>query len=294
MTARAMGTGIISFGLVNIPVKVFSATESSGKISFNQLHAEKKTRLKQQMFDPETGEIVPRDKIVKGYEYTKDHYLVIDDAELEKLELATSRSMNITEFVPLAQVDPLFFDSGYYLGPDKGAERAYALLAAALADAQYAAVAQYVARGKQQLVLFRPLEGAIVMQQLRYADEVKGLSEIPIPEAVVTDAELALARQFIGALARPTFDIRQYKDEYREKLRALLDAKVKGEAVELTPAPEPTARVVDLMEALKASLARSAPPASAEAAPADAVRKPPKRAPASDEVSARPKKRARG
>lgn len=284
MTARAMGTGTISFGLVNIPVKVFSATDSGGKISFNQLHAEKKTRLKQQMYDPETGEIVPREKIVKGYEYAKDQYLVVDDAELEKLELATSRSMDIAEFVPLDQVDPLYFDNGYYLGPDKGAERAYKLLAAALADAKYAAVAKYVARGKQQLVIFRPLNGAIVMQQLRYADEVKALSEIPIPDATVTDAELGLARQFISALAKPAFDITQYKDEYREKLRDLLDKKIKGEAVDLTPAPAPQAKVVDLMEALKASLARNA-------APAPDDRKPPMRAPASEEVAKEPKKR---
>ncbi len=291
-----MGTGTISFGLVNIPVKVFSATESSGKISFNQLHAEKKTRLKQQMYDPETGEIVPRDKIVKGYEYAKDQYIVIDDAELEKLELATSRSMDISEFVPLDSVDPLFFDNGYYLGPDKGAERAYKLLAAALTDARYAAVAKYVARGKQQLVVFRPLNGAIVMQQLRYGDEVKAMSEIPIPDATVTDAELGLAKQFISALAKPEFDIKQYKDEYREKLRDLLDKKIKGEAVDLTPAPAPAAKVVDLMEALKASLARNAgAPAEPSAAAEDTERKPPKRAPATeDAASTGKKKKAKG
>jgi DNA end-binding protein Ku len=286
MTARAMGTGTISFGLVNIPVKVFSATESGGKISFNQLHADRKTRLKQQMYDPETGEIVPREKIVKGYEFAKDQYIVVDDAELEKLELATSRSMDIAEFVPLDQVDPLYFDNGYYLGPDKGAERAYKLLAAALADAKYAAVAKYVARGKQQLVVFRPLNGAIVMQQLRYADEVKSMSEIPIPDATVTDAELGLAKQFINALAKPQFDITQFKDEYREKLREMLDKKVKGEAVDLSPAPAPVAKVVDLMEALKASLARNAAPAGEPE-----ERKPPKRAPASDDVAAEPKKK---
>ena len=291
-----MGTGTISFGLVNIPVKVFSATESSGKISFNQLHAEKKTRLKQQMYDPETGEIVPRDKIVKGYEYAKDQYIVIDDAELEKLELATSRSMDISEFVPLDSVDPLFFDNGYYLGPDKGAERAYKLLAAALTDARYAAVAKYVARGKQQLVVFRPLNGAIVMQQLRYGDEVKAMSEIPIPDATVTDAELGLAKQFISALAKPEFDIKQYKDEYREKLRDLLDKKIKGEAVDLTPAPAPAAKVVDLMEALKASLARNAgAPAEPTAVAEDTERKPPKRAPATeDAASTGKKKKAKG
>ncbi len=287
-----MGSGVISFGLVNIPVKVFSATDSSGKISFNQLHAEKKIRLKQQMIDPETGEAVPKEKIVKGYEYAKDQYLVIDEAELEKLELATSRSMDITEFVPLADVDPLFFESGYYLGPDKGAERAYRLLAAALEDMKYVAVAKYVKSGKQHLIALRPMKGALVMQQLRYQDEVKPLSEIPIPDATVSEAELGLARQFIESLKKPSFDVGQYKDEYRVRLREYLDRKVKGEAVNLEPAPAPVAKVVDLMEALKASLAKSstiapapapvavpaAPAAPAEAPAADAERKPPKRA----------------
>lgn len=285
-----MGSGTISFGLVNIPVKVYSATDSGGKISFNQLHADKKTRLKQQMFDPETGEIVPREKIVKGYEYAKDQYVIVTEEELEKLEMATSRSMDIAEFVPLDTVDPLYFDSGYFLGPDKGAERAYKLLAAALTEARFAAVAKYVARGRQQLVLFRPLNGGIVMQQLRYADEVKKQGDVPIPDATVSDAELNLAKQFITAMAKPKFDISQYKDEYRERLREMLDKKIKGEAVDLTPAPAPVAKVVDLMEALKASLARGAAPA-APAATDD--RKPPQRA---EPEAAEPakKKKAKG
>lgn len=292
-----MGSGTISFGLVNIPIKVFSASDSGGKISFNQLHADKHTRLKQQMYDPETGEIVPREKIVKGYEYAKDQYLIIDEEELEKLELATSRSMDITEFVPLDSVDPLYFEAGYYLAPDKGAERAYKLLAAALTDARFAAVAKYVARGRQQLVVFRPLNGSIVMQQLRYADEVKKLGDIPIPDATVSEAELGLAKQFITAMAKPKFDIDQYKDEYRERLRDMLDKKIKGEAVDLTPAPAPVAKVVDLMEALKASLAKNsgAPAPVAAAAPAEEDRKPPKRAASSDAAAdTGKKKKAKG
>jgi DNA end-binding protein Ku len=285
MTARAMGTGTISFGLVNIPIKMYSANDSSGKISFNQLHADKKIRLKQQMYDPETGEVVPREKIIKGYEHAKDQYLIMDDEELEKLELATSRSMDITEFVPLTSVDPLFFESGYYLGPDKGAERAYKLLAAALEDGKFAAIAKYVARGKQHLVAMRPLSGAIVMQQLRYDDEVKKLGDIPIPEATITEAELNLARQFIGALAKPKFDASQYKDEYRERLKDLIEKKLKGETVDLTPAPAPQAKVVDLMEALKASLAASG------VTPNAGERKPPHRVePAEAPAAEAPKK----
>ena len=291
-----MGSGTISFGLVNIPVKVFSATESSGKISFNQLHAEKKIRLKQQMIDPTTGEAVPREKIVKGYEFAKDQYVVVSDEELEQLELATSRAMEISEFVPLDTVDPLYFDGGYYLGPDKGAERAYRLLAKALEQARLGAVARYTNRGRQSLILLRPLSGALVMQQLRYADEVKQLGEIPIPEAAVTDAELTLAQQFIGALKKERFDPAAYHDQYRERLKELLDKKVKGEAVDLTPMPAPQARVVDLMEALKASLARQAaasPPASAEAPAAPEDRKPPHRAPRSEAIAAEAPRKAR-
>lgn len=293
MAARASGSGTISFGLVNIPVKLYSASDSSGKISFNQLHADKKIRLKQQMIDPETGEAVPREKIVKGYEYAKDQYLIINEDELEKLELATSRSMDITEFVPLAAVDPLYFESGNYLAPEKGAERAYALLVKGLEDMKHAAIAKYVARGKMHLILIRPLGNALVLQYLRYADEVKALSEIPVPEAKISDAELGLARQFISSLAKPTFDINQYKDEYRERLKELLDRKVKGESVDLTPAPAPQAKVVDLMEALKASLARTgampaAPAPAAAPTPTAAAeedeRKPPRRSPKSDEV----------
>jgi DNA end-binding protein Ku len=290
MAARAMGTGVISFGLVNIPVKIYSATDSSGKISFNQLHAEKKIRLKQQMVDPETGEHVPKEKIVKGYEYAKDQYLVVSEDELDKLELATSQAMDIAEFVPLDTVDPIYFENGYFLAPDKGAERAYRLLIAALKDMKYAAIAKYVARGKQQLIALRPLEGALVMQQLRYQDEVKALSDIPVPEeAPVSDAELNLARQLVNALAKPAFDIGQYKDEYRERLRDFLDRRVKGEAVSLEPAPAPQAKVVDLMEALKASLAKSSGAVAAPAPTVEQERKPPKKA-----AEAKSKKQAAG
>jgi DNA end-binding protein Ku len=299
MSARAMGSGTISFGLVNIPVKVYSATDSGGKISFNQLHAEKKTRLKQQMYDGETGEIVPRDKIIKGYEFAKDQYVIVSEEEFEKLELATSRSMDITEFVPLDTVDPLYFDSGYYLGPDKGAERAYRLLARALEEARFAAIAKYTNRGRQNLILLRPLSGALVMQQMRYGDEVKKLGDIPIPEATVTEAELGLARQFITAMAKPKFDIDLYHDEYRDRLRDLLDRKVKGETVELTPMPAPQAKVVDLMEALKASLAKSAaastaPAPAAPAAVAEERKGPQQAASADDAAPAKKTRKAKG
>lgn len=297
-----MGSGTISFGLVNIPVKVYSANDSSGRLSFNQLHAEKKTRLKQQMYDPATGEIVPKEQIVKGFEYAKDQYVVFSDDELEKLELATSRAMEITEFVPLETVDPLFFEGGSYLGPEKGADRAFALLVTALTDMKHAAVAQWVTRGKQQLILLRPLGKGLVLQQLRYADEVKSQAEVPLPDVNASEAELGLAREFIQRLAQPKFDVSKYHDNYRDKLRGLIDSKVKGEVIDLTPAPEPVAKVVDLMEALKASLAKTSgaapaaaaapasPPPAAEAEVPEGERKPPRRAPRSEEAEAAPKK----
>ncbi len=300
-----MASGTISFGLVNIPVKVYSASESSGRISFNQLHAEKKTRLKQQMYDPATGEIVPKDQIVKGFEYAKDQYVVVSDDELERLELATSRSLDISEFVPLETVDPLYFESGYYLGPDKGADRAFKLLVAALNDMKHAAVARYVTRGRQNLILLRPLNNGLVMQQLRYADEVRSQDEVPIPDATITEPELNLARQFISQLAHAKFDAKKYRDDYREKLKDLLDKKVKGEPVDLTPQPEPMAKVVDLMEALKASLSRSAgsgsvdpksspAPGSPAAAANDGERKPPKRSARGEEGAAKKKTKSAG
>ena len=283
-TARAMGLGTIGFGLVNIPVKVFSANESSGKIHFNQLHSEKKTRLKQQLYDPETGEIVPRDKVIKGYEFAKDQYVVFTEDELEQLELATSRSMDITEFVPIETVDPLFYESGYYLGPDRGAERAFKLLGAAMAEMKQAAIARYVRGGKQHLILLRPFGPGIVMQQLHYADELKNQGEVPIPEAVISHGELALARRFITQLAKPKFDSTQYRDEYRDKLKDLIDRKVKGEAVTFrAPPPAPVAKVVDLMEALKASLAK----VPVVGATASDERRPPKRAPRSEVADTR-------
>jgi len=171
---RAIWSGAISFGLVNVPVKLFSAV-SPKDVRFNQLEEGTGARIRQKRVSAETGEEVPYEKIVKGYEYAPDQYVVLSRDELSELEPRRSRAIEIQDFVDLDDIDPIYFEQPYFLGPDKGAERAYKLLAAALTDAKYAAVAKYIARGKQQLVVFRPLKGAIVMQQLRYAEEVKTL-----------------------------------------------------------------------------------------------------------------------
>ncbi len=276
MSARAIGSGTISFGLVNIPVKVYSASDSTVRIAFNQLHKKCKGRLRQRMFCPTDNEIVPRDEIVRGYEFAKDQYVVLSDEELDKLDVEASKAMEIAEFVPLSTVDPLYFESGYYLGPDKGAERAFKLLTVALKDTQQAAVAKYFARGQMSLVMMRPYGEHLVMQALRYADELKSPSEVPVGEsAELKDAELALAKQFIQALSSEKFVPEKYEDEYRKRVKEIIDAKVKGQEITFAAPTTSAPAVVDLMEALKASLAKSQGDALAD-------RKPPKRAAGSE------------
>lgn len=282
-----MSSGSISFGLVNIPVKVYSASDSGSRVSFNQLHAKCKGRLKQQMFCPTDNEVVPREDIVKGYEFAKDQYVIFTEEELDALEQAVDKTIEIAEFIPLSSIDPLFFDTGYYLGPDKGADRAFGLLATALTEMGHAAVASHVARGRQSLVLLRPVGAHLVMQQLRYADEVRSAADVPVGTFEVKAPELELAKQFIRSLSSEEFHPEKYTDSYRQRLLDAIDQKVKGEAITLAPSKPAEAKIVDLMEALKASLAKAGKaPAKREAAgeaaragEAPLERKPPKRAP---------------
>jgi DNA end-binding protein Ku len=288
MAARAIGSGTISFGLVNIPVKLYAAAESAAQISFNQLHDKCKNRIRQQLFCPVDNEVVPREHIVKGYEFAKDQYVIFTTEELKALEEASTKAMEISEFVPLSSVDPLYFENGWYLGPDKKADRPYKLLAQALEQSQHAAIAKYSTRGREELVMIRPGQGgALVMQTLRYADELRPASEVPIGEGEVKPAELQLAKQFIEQLSTDTFDPSKYEDTYRQRLQGVIDQKVAGEPVQIAPAEPPRTQVIDLMEALKASLAKrgGAPAAEARAPSAAGTeapatdRKPPKRAP---------------
>ncbi|MGZ6028603.1 MAG: non-homologous end joining protein Ku, partial [Myxococcaceae bacterium] len=214
MAARAIGSGTISFGLVNIPVKLYAAAESAAQISFHQLHDKCKSRIKQQLWCPVDNEIVTRDHLVKGYEFARDQYVLFTAEELKALEEASTKAMEITEFVPMSSVDPLYFENGWYLGPDKGADRPYRLLSQALEQSQHAAIAKYSTRGREELVLIRPREGALVMQALRYSDELRPVSEVPVGEGEVKPAELQLARQFIDQLSTDTFDAGKYEDAY--------------------------------------------------------------------------------
>jgi DNA end-binding protein Ku len=294
--ARAIAGATISFGLVSIPVKLFAATQASASVSFNLLHKKCNTRLKQQYICPTDNEIVHRDDMVKGYEFAKDQYVTFTPDELKALEEKATGSIDIAEFVPLAAVDPVYFDRPYYLGPEKGGDKAYLLLAEAMRESGRAALARYAARGKQYLVMLRPTQDgrALVLQQLLYSDEVRSLSDVPLPDGEVREPELKLAKQLIDQIASETFDPTQYHDEVRERIQADIEKKVQGQ--DITEVAEPTAepaRIIDLMAALKASLGKGkttgAAPAAAEepAAPRRSAQKSDKAAPPAEPKRAR-------
>jgi DNA end-binding protein Ku len=294
MAARSIASLTVSFGLVSIPVKLYSATEASKSISFNLLHKGCGSRLKQQYVCVKEEVVVPREDMVKGYEFAKDQYVLFSAEELKALEEAGTHMAEITEFVPIESVDPVYFDKAYYLAPDKGGAKPYALLARALRESQRCALGRWAARGKQYIVMIRPVEDGLVMQQLLYAGEVRSIKEIEIPPTEVKDAELRLAKQLIEAQASDAFDPGAYTDEVAERIEAAIQKKVEGQEISVSEAPEGGAQVIDLMEALRASLGKGAPApaAAAEAATAKVDRKPPKRV-AAEPVAAPPKAKVR-
>jgi DNA end-binding protein Ku len=286
MAARSIASLTISFGLVSIPVKLYSATESSKAISFNMLHKRCGSRLRQQYICVKEEVPVPREEMVKGYEFSKDQYVLFTPEELKALEEAGTGMAEITEFVPLDSIDPVYFDKAYYLGPDKGGAKPYALLAKALRESNRCALGRWAARGKQYIVMLRPVEEGLVMQQLLYAGEVRSIKDIEIPPTEVKDVELKLAKQLIDAQASETFDPSQYRDEVAARIEAAVQKKVEGQEITMSEAPETSAQVIDLMEALRASLERKPARAKAAAPKVEAVpkveaappaRKPPKR-----------------
>ncbi len=279
--ARAIAGATISFGLVSIPVKLYSATQPSAGVSFNLLHGKCGTRVKQQYICPRDNELVSRDEMVKGYEISKDTYVTFTPEELKALEERATETIDIAQFVPVASIDPVYFDKPYYLSAEKGGEKAYMLLTEAMRESGRAALARYAARGKQYLVMVRPTTekpGGLVLQQLLYADEVRPLSEVPLPDGEVREPELKLARQLIDQIASETFEPTLYHDDVRVRIQADIERKQQGQDIATSePEPQP-ARIIDLMEALKASLA-AAPKASAahdgdgDAAQSDDARK---------------------
>jgi DNA end-binding protein Ku len=255
MPPRPISSATISFGLVSVPVSLYSASESAATVSFNMLHKSCGTRLKQQYICPKEGNVVEKDDIAKGYEFAKGQYVTFTPEEIKALDEKATNSIDIVEFVPLTAVDRIYLEKVYYLGPDKGGDRAYRLLGEALKDTGRAALGQYSARGKQNLVLVRPLDGVLVMEQLHYAAELRPASEVPHPETPVKEAELALARQLIEQSSSDEFKPENYHDTVRERVLEAIQNKVEGQEITAEAAP-PETKIIDLMDALKASLAK--------------------------------------
>jgi DNA end-binding protein Ku len=287
-----MATATISFGLVTVPVRLYSAAESTAAISFNLLHDKCGSRLKQQYLCQKDGEVVTRDQMVKGYEFAKDQYVTFTEEEIKAMAEEATRTIEITEFVPADKVDPVYFDVAYYLGPDKGGERAYKLLAAAMKQTGRSALAKWPARGKQYLVLVRAIEGGLVMQTLHYADEVRPFTEVPVGDAAVKEPELKLATQLVEQIAADEFHPENYEDEVRKRYQEAIQRKVDGQEVTVPTVEQPRAQIVDLMEALKASLAGKAAAKAAATKPAPAAAR--KTSRAADARSSRPLARAAG
>ena len=274
MAARSIGSLTISFGLVAIPVKLYSATKSESSFSFNLLHKGCGSRLKQQYTCQKEGVIVERDQMVKGYEFAKDQYVQFTNEEIKALEEAGTQSIDIQEFVPIESVDPVYYDKTYYLAPDKGGAKPYALLAEALKDAKVCAVGRWASRGKGHIVMVRPVGDTLTMQQLYYAADVRSTDEIEVAKQDVKPAELKLARQLIDQQTATSFDPTAYTDELRSRLQAAIDKKVEGQEISISEtAPESAGKVIDLMEALRASLSKT------ESAKASAAQLGPRKAP---------------
>jgi DNA end-binding protein Ku len=258
MPARSISNATISFGLVSVPVNLYSSAESKASVSFNMLHKKCGSRLKQQYICPKDSEIVTRDETVKGYEFAKDQYVVLSADELKALEEKATGAIDVIEFVPLSKVDRVYLEKVYYLGPDKGGDRAYRLLAAALEETGLAALGQYAARGQQHLVLLRPSNGVLVMEQLHYADEVRTTAEIPVPSGEVKPLELTMAKQLIEQTTSDAFEPDKYKDTVRERVLETIQRKIDGQDITADIAPDASGgKILDLMEALKASLAKA-------------------------------------
>lgn len=303
--ARAIAAGQIAFGLVSIPVKLFSAAESSERISFNQIHRDCGSRIQQQLFCPKDERTIERSEIAKGFEFSKGQYVLFSDEELKAMEEKATQQIDITEFVKSDQIDPVYFSKAFYLGPDKGGSRAYTLLARALQETDRWAVAKYAARGKGYLVVIRPLGKGLVMQQLYYPNEIRSMDELDLGDGAIKENELKMAIQLAEMSASDAFHPENYRDEVAERIRGLIQRKVEGEEITSALVEEPRAQVIDLMEALRKSLGGASAKPAAAAAPAKVAaksakasakpakddRKAPKRAPTAAKVASA--KRAR-
>jgi DNA end-binding protein Ku len=260
--ARSLASLTISFGLVSVPVKLYSATQARGSISFNLIHAKCGSRLRQQYICIKEDVVVEREEMVKGYEFAKDQYVTFTADELKALEEEATGTVEITEFVPDEKIDPIYYDKAYFLAPDKGGAKPYALLTEGMRSTGRCALARWAARGKQYLVQLRPVGEGLIMQQLLYADEVRPMSDIEIPATPVKEAELKLAKQLIEQISAEEFNPKDYEDDVHKRIEAAVEKKISGKEISVSPeAPgaKGGAQVIDLMEALRASLNKGAP-----------------------------------
>jgi len=256
--ASTVWKGHLTFGLVSFPVKLFTAARSES-ISFNQLHKSDNSRIKQVIYCQAEDKPIPRSEIVKGYEYEKDRYVVVEDEEIKKMAPTTAKVMEILEFVKTEEVDPIYFESSFYIAPDDAGEKPYALLYGTLKRTGYVGVAKIAMHNREHIVIFRPGSFGLTMHTMYYANEVRKVEEFRTDISLVKEQEAKLAEMLVQSLAAP-FEPEKYHDTYRDNLQALIDAKVKGKEVVTPPHAEP-AKVIDIMEALKQSLAVAKKPA---------------------------------
>lgn len=279
--AASVWKGHLTFGLVSFPIRLFSAARSE-TISFNLLHKEDHSRIKQITFCQAEDKPVPRTDLVKGYEYEKDHYVVIDEEDIKKVAPKTARVMEILEFVKADQVDPIYLESSYYIAPDEGGEKPYALLFQALKESGYYGVAKVAMHNREHIIILRPGSKGILSHTMYFQDEIRQVEEFRTDTNLVKEKELAMAKMLISSL-ESDFEPQKYHDEYRLNLQRMIEAKIEGKKVVAAPA-EHVAPVIDIMEALKRSLAEKRKPAQAATAAAQAL---------DEEQAEAPKKRAR-
>ncbi|MGI9038266.1 MAG: Ku protein [Gemmatimonadota bacterium] len=254
MSARPMGSATVSFGLVSVPVKLFSTADNTSKISFNWISPSSGARVKQKYWDPKEERLVERDELVKGYEFARDQYVLFEPDELKVLDAQATNTIDIEEFIPFEAVERLWLNKAYFLGPDRGGERAYRLLSAALQKTGRAALGRYAARGKEYIVLVRPIGDGLMLEQLYYPEELRSFEEVPTGDAEVKKAELDLAVQLIEQASADEFKPEQFEDSVHKRVLALIEKKIEGEEITAAPEVEPEGKIIDLMEALKASL----------------------------------------
>src|SRR5262245_25306488 len=274
--ASSVWSGYLTFGLISMPVRLFSGARSSS-ISFHMLHRDDLTRIKQQLYCPQDNRVVERSEIVKGYEYRKDEYVVVEPEEIKKIEPRTAKTMEILEFVKSSEVDPIFFESSYYMMPEEAGRRPYALLTKALEESEYYAIAKLTMHNREYTVFLRPHEGGMMLHTMYYAEEVRQVEGFGAPEVELKDAEVKVAHQLIEALDAE-WDTKKYKDDFQENLKKLIQTKVEGGEIAEVEKPKKLAPVVDLMAALKQSLAEmEGKKKPAATVPSEAARKRAKR-----------------